>query len=424
MLHKTVQEALYEWLGSWTQIEDLLGLQVELAFGANETEKLEVDAVLKRAKLWHGSIESLDAYHRLTAINRELENLGLGAVTTLIDEGKLKPELAVDSVMLHRCETVFMNMQQRHPELNNLNGDERTELVCRFKKQDSQLKVLAAQEIVFKHHDRIPRGHSGEMGLIRGEANKRARHVPIRQLLDKAGEAIALIKPVFLMSPLSISRFLKPDGLKFDLLLIDEASQVKPEQAIGAMMRAKQVVVVGDQKQMPPTTFFEKQVSGDDYSDDEEESIETMQMRQTADMESVLSLCEARDLPDAMLSWHYRSEHPSLIEVSNHEFYNSKLIYPPTPNVGLSNTGLQLVKANGVYARSRGRNNAIEADRVCESILEHVQNYPAQTLVVVALSTAQRDMIQNKFDALCRDQPDVDQYGSREGEEHFFRQES
>ncbi len=78
------------------------------------------------------------------------------------------------------------------------------------------------------------------------------------------------------------------------------------------------------------------------------------------------------------------------------------------------------MKVNGIYARSRGRNNAIEADEVCDYVLEHIQNYPARSLGVVALSTSQRDMIQNKMDALCRNYPDMDQYCNREGEEPFF----
>ena len=418
-LHEAVRNALCEWHKSWDRIVSLLDLQIGRAFGATDIQKFDIDAVLDRTKVWFGNIEKLDAYHQLATTNRELERLGLGVVTKLLDDGKLEPEIVVDIVMLHRCEAVFKNMQQRYPELEKLNGTERSELVECFKEQDSQLKDLAAQEIVQKHDQNMPRGHSGQMGLIRGEMNKKTRHRPIRQLLDKAGEAVAFIKPIFLMSPLSISRFLTPGGLTFDLLLIDEASQVKPEQAIGAMMRAKQVVVVGDQKQMPPTSFFDKQISGDD-TEDEEDDLESMQIRQTGDMESVLSLCDARGVSDAMLRWHYRSEHPSLIEVSNHEFYGSKLIYPPTPNFGTGNTGLQLVKVNGIYARSRSRNNAIEADRVCDDICKHIKNYPAQSLGVVALSTSQRDMIQNKVDTLCREHPDMDRYCNREGEEPFF----
>lgn len=250
-----VRNALCEWRESWERIVSLLGLQIERAFGISDPQQLDIDVVLERTKTWLENVDKLGVYHRLATTNQELERLGLGVVTRLLDDGKLKPENAVDSVMLHRCETVFKTMQQRYPELKKLNGAERNELVERFKEQDGRLKVLAAREIVLKHDESMPRGHSGQMRLILGEMNKKTRHMPIRQLLDKAGEAIAFIKPVFLMSPLSISRFLAPGGLTFDLLLIDEASQVRPEQAIGAMMRAKQVVVVGDQKQMPLRRF-------------------------------------------------------------------------------------------------------------------------------------------------------------------------
>ena len=126
----------------------------------------------------------------------------------------------------------------------------------------------------------------------------------------REGGVIQRIKPVMLMSPLSVSQFIPPGTLTFDLLVIDEASQVKPEDAIGAIARARQLVVVGDRHQLPPTNFFDRVVAGLD--DDEEDAPPAAPL---GDLESVLTLCTARGMPDRTLSWHYRSRHPSLIEV-------------------------------------------------------------------------------------------------------------
>ena len=126
---------------------------------------------------------------------------------------------------------------------------------------------------------------------ICAEINKSRKLLPVRKLLDVAGNAIQILKPVFLMSPLSVAQYLAPGRLKFDLLLIDEASQVRPEDALGAVARADQIVVVGDAKQLPPTNFFNRLVAdGDDAWDDDSSSDGTPLI---GAMESILSLCDA-----------------------------------------------------------------------------------------------------------------------------------
>ena len=136
------------------------------------------------------------------------------------------------------------------------------------------------------------------------------------------------IKPVFLMSPISIAQFLPPKAVRFDVLVVDEASQVRPEDAVGAIARCGQLVIVGDQKQLPPTSFFDRlganEVPGDE--DEEDEGVAAV-----TEMESVLTLCEARGMSQRMLEWHYRSRVPSLIRVSNEEFYGRRLILSPSP---------------------------------------------------------------------------------------------
>ena len=102
-----------------------------------------------------------------------------------------------------------------------------------------------------------PRGRRGrrDRHSVEEEFEKRARFLPIRSLMGKAGHAIQSIKPVFMMSPLSIANYLPPGALTFDLIVFDEASQVRPVDALGAIARGQQVVVVGDSKQLPPPIF-------------------------------------------------------------------------------------------------------------------------------------------------------------------------
>jgi superfamily I DNA and/or RNA helicase len=132
----------------------------------------------------------------------------------------------------------------------------------------------------------------------------------VRELLDRAGLSIQQMKPCFMMSPLSVAQFLKPNRLRFDLVLIDEASQMRPEEALGALARGGQLVVVGDPMQLPPTSFFDR---GDRMMEDEIDEEEIV------DNESILDLALAEFRPSRSLRWHYRSRHESLIAFSNRQ---------------------------------------------------------------------------------------------------------
>ena len=382
---------------------------------ATSLEEFSLSHLAERVHLWIENIEQLDDYSILVSLGNELERVGLSVVREQLATGELDPVHAKDTFRLHRAESVFNRLVQANPQIRHIDGADRSRKVELFAKFDKELQSLSAQELARKHYLEIPRGQTGQLALLRGEINKKARHMSIRNLLMNAGDAITQIKPVFMMSPLSVAQYLEPGVLKFDLLLIDEASQVKPAEALGAMMRCKQVVVVGDQKQMPPTSFFDRQMA-DEGDDDEEVSLGS----QAVHMESILSLCDARAMERAMLSWHYRSEHPSLIEVSNHEFYENKLTYPPSPFTGVKHSGLSFVQADGVYMRGRLRNNPIEGDTICEHVLQHVQEHPSQSLGVVALSVAQRDLIDNKMEFLRAKHSEVDAFCADSKEEPCF----
>ena len=184
------------------------------------------------------------------------------------------------------------------------------------------------------------------------------------------------------MSSLSVAQFLPPGKLEFDLLVIDEASQVKPEDALGAIARVKQIVVVGDKKQLPPSVFFERAIN-DDEPEDEDYTVPLT--------ESILGLCETRGLPGKMLRWHYRSRHPSLIAVSNAEFYEGRLFMPPSPDRNAGSTGLSVSRVDGAYDRGGKRTNEIEAREVVEAVVEHARTAPGLLLGVVTFSAAQKE---------------------------------
>lgn len=244
-------------------------------------------------------------------------------------------------------------------------------------------------------------GAVGPLGVLRAEIARRRGHMPIRKLIELAGPAIQALKPVFMMSPLSVAQFLAPGVLEFDLLVMDEASQIQPVDALGAVARAKQVVVVGDPKQLPPTAFFSKLTSGGDNDDDAEDAV-----GRVADIESILGLFTARGLPMRMLRWHYRSKHQSLIAVSNRQFYENKLFIVPSPYTAEAGMGLRFHHiANGIFDTGTTRTNMVEAKIVAQAIVAHARDHPDLSLGVAAFSSAQRRAIVDQLELLRRALP-------------------
>lgn len=356
-------------------------------------------------------------WSRLSALFTRLDADGLSQLLALLDERAIDPEHAVDEFLYASAESRWEAARKALPDLDRLAHLDRRALVDAFRKLEEARMEDTRRLVRAKHLAQLPTGASGQMGFLRGEMAKQRRHKPIRQIMRAAGQMLQRIKPVLLMSPISIAQYLPPGSTEFDLLLIDEASQVRPEDALGAILRCRQIVVVGDQKQLPPTSFFDR-VAGSDEEDfeDEEEEIRTAS---ATEMESVLTLCEARGLNPVMLEWHYRSRDPSLITINNAEFYDHRLILPPSPVQNDPDYGLAFRRVPGVYSsRSRGGGrpgtNRLEAEAVARAVAEHARRRSDLSLGVVAFSKAQSDMLTEVLELARREDEILDSF-LREG---------
>ncbi len=418
-LHKDFESCLDEWNSCWQQLNARLGLDVPAAFAHETLECVPLEEVLARVDSWCSNRALSGGWHQLAGAAREASHLGLDTLRRHLASGKLAAEQAETALVFIRAEALWKRFRAETPEIESISGESRSALVQRFRELDHKLLELSAHVVAEQHTQGLPTGSSGQIGIVRGEANKKARHMKIRQLLKVAGDAVALVKPIFLMSPMSVAQYLDPAGLRFDLLLIDEASQVKPADAMGAICRANQIVVVGDQQQMPPSSFFDRQTSNSNEDDDLASDADALAASQIGDMESILSLCDARGMPGGTLRWHYRSRHESLIAVSNEEFYQGRLICPPSPQQRSTDMGFSFTRVDGYFERGKGR-NPIEAEAVCEAVLAHVRERPGETLGVVAMSVAQRDTIQNKLELMRADHPELDAFCSESREGAFF----
>ena len=281
-------------------------------------------------------------------------------------------------------------------KLNSHSGMTHEQLRTRFQQLDRKILVLQRHEIARKLMERRvdpgnARGRSSEktgLALLVHQIGLQ-RQMPLRGLFKKAGQAIQALKPCFLMSPMSVAQFLEPGGLHFDIIVMDEASQVRPEEAIGAIARGSQIVVVGDPMQLPPTTFFQK-VDCDEVEDDEDSDSSN-----AIGHESILDLARSVYQPVRQLRWHYRSQHERLIAFSNSEFYFDSLIVFPSPHGKDPNYGVHSVEVSGVYEAGLNR---IEAEAVVNAAKEFIHQHPKRSLGIVAMNQQQRELINGMMD--------------------------
>jgi very-short-patch-repair endonuclease len=298
-------------------------------------------------------------------------------------------------------------------ELAEFDPDTHEAALERFCRLDRRILETNRAIVAHRHWQGLPRHQGGgQLAILLREFQKKRRHLPIRRLMAEAGHAIQAIKPVFMMSPPSIAKFVPPGSISFDSVIFDEASQVQPVDALGAILRGRHAVVVGDSKQLPPTRFFERVL--DEESDEEEAA--------TSDLESILGLFCAQGAPEEMLRWHYRSRHESLIAVSNSEFYDGKLVVFPSPDRDRGRLGLVFHHSPDTFYEpgASKRHNRAEAALVADAVMRHAREYPDLKLGVAAFSQSQAQMIEDELERRRRNRPEYEEFFRETGPEPFF----
>ncbi len=326
---------------------------------------------------------------------RELERLGAAALVDGVLAGRvtvagLRP--AWEKAL--RRAWVYGRFES-DPALASFRGQQQDALLLRFRALDREAQQVAQREIRARLAARLPDPTApGQMEVLRRELRKRRAHMPVRRLFADLRDVLLRLKPCVLMSPLTVARHLDPTLPPFDLVIFDEASQIPPWDAVGALARGKQAIVVGDSRQLPPTSFFAKE--GAEEADDDER----------VDLESVLDECGAAGLPEVLLGWHYRSRHESLIAFSNAKYYRNRLHIFPSPHSDSPRLGVKWVHVpDGFYDRAQSRTNTAEAqalvDAVCARLLDPATAH--QTIAVVTFSQAQQRCVEDHLDRRRRD---------------------
>ncbi len=383
------------------QIDSIIA-QLEIGQSVSPESLLAVPLGDLRAGLeqWAASVPRLYQHVRFNQLREEMASQGLGSLIDRISHWSHDAEELVHTFDFSWYSGLVETGYASAPALARFDPVRQAHQIEKFRRLDQLSLGHAQAELAKGIWERQPGiNQPGEMAVIRNELNKKRRLMPIRQLIDQAGRAILAIKPVFMMSPMSIANFLPPGKVEFDVVIFDEASQVKAVDAFGALLRGRQAIVVGDTRQMPPSDFFGREIESD-----EEDNV-------TSDIESVLSMFRARGAQERYLSWHYRSRHESLIAVSNVEFYDRKLVIFPSSGTNLHAQGLKFRHLpNALYDRGRTRTNRLEAKAVAMAVIAHALESPQLSLGVVAFSVAQRDLIQVEVELQRREHPELDEF--------------
>ncbi|MGN0832421.1 MAG: DUF3320 domain-containing protein [Kiritimatiellia bacterium] len=349
-----------------------------------------------------------------------VRELGMGVFADYLmanDDGCLDVGGLFDASYASKMLEMILSQDKILSEFTGLTQEERIE---RFRELDRKYTTLAKRVVFARLAATLPRRRSGpcpegsELGMLKRECEKKTRQKAVRQMLAESRTLIPMLKPCFLMSPLSVAQYLPVDTAPFDLIVFDEASQIPVWDAIGVIARGKQLIVVGDPKQMPPTSFFQKGDIEDADADDESIS----------DQESILDECLVAGVYSTYLNWHYRSRHEALIAFSNEHYYSNKLYtFPAACNSARLGVKFEFVK-NGVFARNgRGsRVNTVEAEALVDYICAEVRkaDYKQRSIGIVTFSQPQQKLIRTLLEERRSADPILEKRLPEEGEGAYF----
>jgi superfamily I DNA and/or RNA helicase/very-short-patch-repair endonuclease len=368
-------------------------------------------------RVWSSDLPSLVLWSQFLLYREKCLETVAAPMILSINENEVLPEDLVPAFKGNYADGVLRAEFMKKRVLSTFIKEVHENKIHKFSELDEKVIVKNRERVNAEIYRRMPQIYVGasresEAGILLNEFNKKKAHMPIRRLMSNAGGLIQKIKPCFMMSSLSIAQYLEPQNTSFDVVIFDEASQVRPEDALGALLRGRRVVVMGDSKQLPPTTFFENMMEAEEEYNEDGSFY--------SDVESVLNICK-RSFPYKTLRWHYRSRHESLIAVSNNEFYGNHLYVYPSPLHEDKNTGLQFRHVrNSVYERGKTGVNREEARVVAQEVMRHFIQFPDKTLMVGTFNVKQQEAIQKEVESLVKSSPGFEKYFTNEKGENFM----
>jgi hypothetical protein len=370
-------------------------------------QSLTIDEILTIASRLDQRLDDLQTWVDFNTASTQLQETGLGDLLSEMVEKKYKRNHLLDIYRKTLFTSLLSAISAEDSTLASFRGARQNEIISEFRKLDSALIREAPSKVIQSANAKKPQGvfveaQDSEISILLKEVSKKRRQMPLRHLFNRIPTLIRRLKPCFLMSPLSVSQFILPNKMHFDLVIFDEASQIYTEDAIGSIYRGDALVVAGDNRQLPPTPFFQ-------YVADSEAEWEDEASNEIGAYDSVLDECMGMGLPVSMLRWHYRSKHDQLIAFSNRHFYDEKLILFPSAYLRSNALGIEFIHVpEGVYDRGGTRTNPKEAEVIADLAFKHLSIHPDKSLGVMTFSISQMNAVKDEIEKRIPQHPDLE----------------
>ena len=420
----SLSSRLVAFLDAWRKFQEHLDQVAELsASGYVLIGDPHAAGLLSRLKTiiagWATSRRRLQIWCRWRQLRAQALAAGLERIIQAFENGAIPvKDLEIFTEFSYRNWWLKATID-REPVLRAFSSADHDRKIREFRQTDEHFQKLTEKYVAAVLAQKVPKVQAdkkpdAEMGLVLRELAKQRAHLPVRKLVHGIPNLLPKLKPCLLMSPLSVAQYLDVVQAGFDVVIFDEASQIPVWDAVGAIARGKQLIVVGDPKQLPPTNFFNRV---EDTEDATPEGAEDMPVQ---DLESILDECLGAGLPTLRLEWHYRSRHESLITFSNHRYYESRLITFPSPVTPDHAVKLNLV--SGIYDRGGSRTNHNEAVAIVREIVAHFSDASRRklTMGVVTFNQPQQRLIETLLDEELRKSPELELFVAEHGPERLF----
>ena len=375
--------------------------------------QLHPHELIKTVKAMSDDVRTLHRLPKLHELEEQLKASKVGELLELVKSGDLAQTDVVEVFNKAWLRSIRREILLEVPLLATFDGQQQTRNVEDFQRYDAahlrysaaRVRRRIAEYVVAACND-----HTDQSNLIRRESAKKTRHLPLRDLLARAPDVLKAVQPCWAMSPLDVAHTL-PVQQSFDLVVFDEASQVLPSDAVPALLRAPQAIVVGDSRQLPPTAFFDDdrnsthgQISSTHGQNDGDETVHDDEIGSLSIFESILDVLDSI-LNRRTLTWHYRSQDERLIAYSNRNFYHGTLTTFPSASVGMC-PRFELVE-HEPGAPVDTRSNPAEVIRVVDLMIEHARQHPEMSLGVIAMGMYHANRIEETLRKRLREEQDT-----------------
>lgn len=296
----------------------------------------------------------------------------------------------LNSMLVNSANTDLPTNDNDHKELSDSLSNLEQEQLKYIKEYWYSKQIDATRDFDNEHHNLAVEN------LYNKRAGAKHKRLSLRQIVEFDIDLFTTFFPVILTTPDVCSNLFKGKNKYFDIVMFDEASQLKLEDNLPALLKGKQVIIAGDEHQMPPSNYFSKIFDGsiDDEDEFEDESEEKIFENGLLSAESLLEFAEELNFEKKHLDFHYRSKHPYLIDFSNYAFYNQRL--KPLPN-SFEYTPIKYIQVNGTYS---DHTNDVEAETVLSILENNINRLPNGEYPSVGIATFnihQRNLILSKI---------------------------